>query len=165
MGIDLRWNGRMRLPPQLRVPLRQSRLAAWLVVTITLATAIIIVALPWPAATLRAGLAGLAFWAWDCLCDIAWRSRPRSVVEIALALDRTIVVRFADDTLAAGVVRASSFVSAPLTTIVWKPDRAWRASSLLILPDMLAADDFRRMRVYLRYGRREEVAGAPTSQA
>lgn len=155
----------MRLPPQLRVSLRPSRLAAWLIVTITLATAIIIVALPWPGGTLWAGLAGLAFWAWNGLCDIAWRSRPGSVVEIALALDHTIVVRFADNSLAAGVVCTGSYVNGPLTTIVWKPDRAWRASSLLILPDMLPAEDFRRVRVYLRYGRREEVARPPASQA
>jgi hypothetical protein len=53
-----------------------------------------------------------------------------------------------------------------VTTIVWRPDRAawWvPASSILLLPDMLPADDFRRLRVVLRYGR--PVVGEATSDA
>ena len=41
-----------------------------------------------------------------------------------------------------------------LTTIVWRPDgaRCVRRARSCVLPDMLPADDFRRLRVMLRYG-------------
>ena len=48
-----------------------------------------------------------------------------------------------------------SYVGARLTTIVWRPDGAplvMPVRAIVILPDTLAADDFRRLRVLLRYG-------------
>ena len=52
-----------------------------------------------------------------------------------------------------GVVAGRLYVGAWLTTIVVRPDgKRRRARPLAILPDMLPADDFRRLRVLLRYG-------------
>ncbi len=154
-----------RLPPQLRVSLGPSRLAAVFVVVMAVATGGIVLLLPVPAWAAAAALALLAGWAWRQLRAVAWRSLASSVCEVALTLDRTVVVRRRDGTLVAGVVRDASYVTPSVTTLVWKPDGAWRAHALLVLPDMLPAEDFRRLRVALRYGRREDEAGAPASHA
>jgi hypothetical protein len=82
------------------------------------------------------------------------------VLEIVLSADRLIVVRDGRDQLIAGHVRAATYVGARITTIVWRPDGAWRSRAELILPDMLPAEDFRRLRVQLRYGRDAEDSAA-----
>lgn len=52
----------------------------------------------------------------------------------------------------AGQVRDGSFVAPWLVVVRWRPEGAWRDRSLLVAPDMLAADEFRRLRVLLRWG-------------
>ena len=64
-----------------------------------------------------------------------------------------------------GSIQDDSYVGEHLTTIVWRPDdapRYERARTILILPDMLSPEDFRRLRVLMRYGRavvEEETSG------
>jgi len=50
-----------------------------------------------------------------------------------------------------GVLRDGSFVAPWLTIIRWRPCDAHFDRAILLLPDMLPADDFRRMRVMLRW--------------
>lgn len=50
-------------------------------------------------------------------------------------------------------ILADSYVGPRLTTIVWRPDGARRVKTLVVMADTFAADDFRRLRVALRYGR------------
>ena len=51
-----------------------------------------------------------------------------------------------------GIVQADSYVGALLTTLVVRPDGKRRLRTVAILPDMLPADDFRRLRLLLRLG-------------
>ena len=53
---------------------------------------------------------------------------------------------------ASGSVRDGSFVAPWLAVVRWRPIGAWWDRSLLVAPDMLGADEFRRLRVLLRYG-------------
>jgi hypothetical protein len=62
-------------------------------------------------------------------------------------------------------VRAATYVGAWVTTIVWRPDGARWSRAILVLPDMLPAEDFRRLRVMLRYARSGDAQEAPASQA
>ena len=48
---------------------------------------------------------------------------------------------------------------------MWRPDGARWSRAILIVPDMLPPDDFRRLRVMLRYARSAVVQGAPSSQS
>ena len=50
-----------------------------------------------------------------------------------------------------GRLRDGSFVAPWLVVVRWRPERAWWDRSLLVAPDMLGADDSRRLRVLLRY--------------
>jgi CDP-diglyceride synthetase len=155
----------MRLPPQLRIAIGPSRTARAFVAALAVACAMVVAALPlpwWAVALVLAAVGGWSVVAWH---TFGGRPRPSQPVEISLTADRLIVVRTASGSLQAGFVRDLTYVTASVTAIVWKPDGALRSRAILVLPDMLAADDFRRLRVLLRYGRREEPAGAPTSHA
>lgn len=69
--------------------------------------------------------------------------------------DRRLTVTWRTGATSDGVVLDASYVGWWLTCIVWRPDGApWWLSSrtLLFLPDTLAAEEFRQLRVLLRYG-------------
>ncbi len=70
-----------------------------------------------------------------------------------------------DGRLVAGHVRGSSRVGALVTTIVWRPDGAWRSRAILLVPDALPEDDFRRLRVLLRYARNGPAQSRPHRQS
>jgi hypothetical protein len=155
----------MRLPIQLRVSLRPSRLAVVGIVAIAALAwaAVLVLSVP----TIAHLVTGLALGGWALLaCRLhASRTRADAVVEVMLSTDLVVVVRYADGRLRAGHVRSGTVVHPWFTSIVWRPDGAWRSRTLPLLPDMLDADDFRRLRVMLRYGRSEETAGKPASHA
>jgi hypothetical protein len=155
----------VRVPPPLRVTLGSSRIARAIVVGLAISTAIVSARLPLPAWTTLVAWLALAVWA-----GVRWRSfgtEPQGgrVLDITLSGDRAIETRDASHRRRAGVVRAGTYVAPSLTAIVWKPDDARFSRSILILPDMLGAEDFRLLRVRLRYGRSVETAAAPASQA
>lgn len=155
----------MRWPPPVRVSPAPSIAAATLVALLALATCVIIFALPIDAAI--AGLLAFAVgvWAIDRIHVVALRRGPRAVRRLELRGDLTVVVATGDGTACAGRVHRDSYVGARLSTIVWQPYGRWRRRAILLLPDMLPADDFRRLRVLLRYGRSDVTQGEPASHA
>lgn len=86
-----------------------------------------------------------------------WRCTGRGVPALVhVGHDRRITTSSRDGRSHDGVVLDDSYVGAWVTTIVWRRDGASRlapAESILILPDTLPVDEFRRLRVLLRYGR------------
>jgi len=155
----------MRPPVQLRVFPRPSRVAAVLIVSLAAASFGAVVSLPTPIAVDAIVAAVLFGWAHHQFRLHVTRTSPRAVIEILLSSDAVIVVRRRDGRLMAGHVRSATFVHPWFTSIVWRPDRARWSRSIPLAPDMLGIDDFRRLRVLLRYGRREVTAGSPASQA
>lgn len=155
----------MRLPPPVHVTLSHSRRAAALIVFVALVTAAVIVALPIDPALAALAVVGVTVWAGDRLHVVAWRRGPRAVSALWLTGDRLLVVRMGHGGLVAGHVRSSTYVGARITTLVWRPDGARLSRGLLLLPDMLPDDDFRRLRVLLRYGNSDATQGVPASQA
>jgi hypothetical protein len=155
----------MRSPIQLRVALGPSRIATAALVALALVAAALLLVMPAPAWTDALGALALVGWAAHRIRLHGLRRAPGSIVEVTLADDRTIVVRRRDGQFRTGVVLDGSHVHPAFTSIVWRPDAARLARSIPIVADMLPRDDFRRLRVLLRYGRREDSAGAPTSHA
>ena len=155
----------MRLPVQLRVSPRPSRVATAAVVSLAVAIFGVVLTYPTPAACDLFAAIVLAGWAHRHVRLHGTRTARRAVVEILLSSDAVIVVRRRDGKLIAGHVRSASFVHPWFTSIVWRPDGARWSRTVPLVPDMLDVDDFRRLRVLLRYGRREVEAGAPASQA
>jgi hypothetical protein len=67
-------------------------------------------------------------------------------------IDRRIALVARDGRETCGEIVADSYVGPHVTTIAWRPDGAWRVRSLLVFSDTFGGDDFRRLRVVLRYG-------------
>jgi hypothetical protein len=155
----------MRLPPAVHVSLGPSRRALVWVGGVALLACVAIAMLPFDPVLIAFVTLGIGVWAGDRAHVVALRRGPRATRSLWLSGDRMIVVRNGAGQLTAGCVRTSTYVGARLTTIVWRPDGARRSRAEVILPDMLPANDFRRLRVLLRYGRSDDTQGAPASQA
>jgi hypothetical protein len=155
----------MRMPPPVHVVLAPSRIAGAGIGVLAAATIALTIALPLQTLLQVAMIAAVVAWAgWSFHADALHRGRF-AVTEVRLAPDLILVACMGDGRLVAGRVRASTYVGAWVTTIVWRPD-GWRWScSILVLPDMLPAEDFRRLRVMLRYARSCETQDLPANQA
>ena len=155
----------MRMPPSVHVVLSPSRIAGTGIGLLAVATIALTIALPLQPLPQIAMIAAVVAWAgWSFHVDALHRGRF-AVTEVRLAPDLILVACMGDGRLVAGHVRAATYVGAWITTIVWRPDgRRW-SRAILVLPDMLPAEDFRRLRVMLRYARSGEAQEAPASQA
>jgi hypothetical protein len=73
---------------------------------------------------------------------------------VAIALDREHRLALTDCSgrRVDGTLHPSTYVGARLTTVVWRPNGSRRTRALALLPDMLDAEDFRRLRVLMRAG-------------
>jgi hypothetical protein len=155
----------MRLPPILHVSLGPSRLAGAAIGAMTLATLVVALQLPLPPWQHAAVCAIVLASAWVAFERLAVRATPDAIVQLRLAPNLLIVVTRGDGRMVGGHVRSSTCVSAVLTSIVWRPDGARWSRAILVVPDMLPADDFRRLRVMLRYARSGLTHEAPANQS
>jgi hypothetical protein len=143
----------MKPPPPLCLAPRRSRIAVATILASYAATAALLLALPLPAVASRGGAVAIAIAG-------AWAMRRavcRAPVLLRVGVDRRIAVTLRGGQAREGDILADSYVGHHLTTIVWRPDAARCARAIVVTADMFAADDFRRLRVALRYGR---AAGA-----
>jgi hypothetical protein len=145
--------GAMKPSPRLRLEPRPSRIGCAFVATACAMTAILLGLLPLPmTAAVPATVTVLVV-----LVSGLWRCTGRGVPALLhVGIDRGMTVTGRDGRSRAGVILDNSYVGAWLTTIVWRADgiRWWRpARTIVVLPDTLPEDEFRRLRVVLRYGR------------
>jgi hypothetical protein len=143
----------MKPPRRLRLEPRPSRIGCAAIVSACALTSILLGTLSLPLTALVPG-AGLVL---VVLVRGLWRCRGRGVPALLhVGTDRRITVTDRDGHSRAGVILEDSYVGAWLTTIVWRSDATpwWRpARTIVVLPDTLPEDEFRRLRVVLRYGR------------
>jgi hypothetical protein len=118
------------------------------------ATAALLQLLPLPAVARIGGAAGIGV---ACVWTLRRAVSRGAPVLLRVGVDRRIAVTTRDGRTSDGDILADSYVGHRLTTIVWRPDGARRARTFMVMTDTFAADDFRRLRVALRYGR---AAGA-----
>ena len=155
----------MQWPPSVRVAIGSSRTAFALIALLAIGTCAVIATLPFEPAALALASFAVVVWAIDRIYVIAFRLGPRAVRQFELRGDLTVVIVTGDGNACAGRVHHESYVGSRLTTLVWRPFGRWRSRTILILPDMLPPQDFRRLRVLLRYGRSEATQGDSASQA
>lgn len=127
-----------------RVRFARSRIAAAALLLAVIATLSLVVATP-----LQAGVR-ILMGTWVLCCAIDALARIRSVRRVSMSRSGEMAVEIAG-AWQAGVVRDGSFVAPFLTIIRWRPDGARFDRTILVLPDMLAADSFRALRVLLRW--------------
>ena len=139
--------------PRLRLALRPSRIGCAWVTSLCVLSAGLLVAVPLPLTALVFSAIAVA----GVLVSGLWRCTGRGVPALMhVGHDRRITVTDYDGRSRAGTILDDTFVGASITTIVWRCDGLawWRpAPAIIVLPDMLSSDEFRRLRVALRYGR------------
>lgn len=155
----------MNKAPPVHIVLRGSRIAVAAIVLVATSTLAVILTLPFPPWVFGLALIALAGWAAHRIRNVGLRRDGRSVAAVRLDNDRAIEIESVDGTRVRGSLRDISYVGARWTTLVWRVEGERRSRSLLILPDMLPAEDFRRLRVLMRYGRSDVTGGAPASHA
>jgi hypothetical protein len=143
----------MKPPPRLRLEPRPSRIACAAIAAGCAAMAALVASLPlepWMSAGALLAILGVAVRG-------LWLCSGRGVPALLhVGHDRRLTASTRDSRTLDGSILDDSYVGARVTTIVWRPDRAaWfaPARTILVLPDTLPAQDFRRLRVLLRYGR------------
>lgn len=154
----------MKSHRRLRIEPRPSRIACAAILVVCSATAALIAVLRMPvAATL--GCAAIVV---VVLVYSLWRCTGRGLPALLhVGIDRRVAVTDRSGRSLEGAILDASYVGSTLTTLVWRADgdRWWRpARTMLFLTDSLPPDEFRRLRVVLRYGRSPgEAVEAATS--
>ena len=153
----------MQRPAPVVVAVSPSRIVlAW---TLALAIATFVVTLTLPFAWWIHVVDAVAFASWARWKLVELRRGRHAVCSLRIGGDRRISLTRADGRSMHGRLLPSTYVGARLTTLVWRPDGRQLAHAESLLPDMLSADDFRRLRILLRYGRSEASQRAPPSHA
>ena len=142
----------MKTAASLSIDLGASRLAAALIFVAIVATAALVAWLP-GSPWLR-GAAVIALGVYGMLLERTWalRSTRSAIVALILRPDLTVTLVDVSGRRFEGAVLDDSFVAALLTTLVVSVPPARWPRTIAILPDMLPAEAFRRLRVQLRLG-------------
>lgn len=89
--------------------------------------------------------------------------QPDAVVHLCLHPESGLLVRQRDGQECQALVQADSFVAAWLTVLNLRSVESGQRYTLLLLPDNVAADGFRQLRVWLRWRREMSVADRQAS--
>ncbi len=143
----------MNQPAALQIEFRPSLVAGLLTLALVVATSALVAWLP--AEPWQRLLAVSLLGVYGVAVVRAWaeRSTRRAIVAIAVGADRHIAVVERSGRRVEGEVQDDSYVGFAITTIVWRGAGARYSRTIAILPDMLSAEDFRRLRVLLRLGK------------
>jgi toxin CptA len=81
----------------------------------------------------------------------AWRLAPSAVISLELDDECPVVFQLRDGRELEGELLGSSFVAPWLTVLNLRPAGRWRACHVVILPDAVDREAFRKLRVLLRW--------------
>src|SRR5438046_1813030 len=110
----------MRLPPSVHVILGPSRVVGAAIGVVALATLAIVFLLPMDAWQQALAVLAVVVWAAVTFWVVALGRGRFAITELRLAPDLVLVVHMGGGRLVAGHVRSSTYVSACVTTIVWR---------------------------------------------
>ena len=136
----------------LRISLGPSRAASALICASCLSTAALVAWLPGPPALRGALVIVIATYAIVTMRHWATRSASRAIIGIEVDLDRSVCLTERAGRRVEGILQPDTYVGALVTTVVMRPEGKRRLRSTAILKDMLPAEDFRRLRLLLRFG-------------
>lgn len=86
----------------------------------------------------------------EALFRVAWHRGPFAATGLLLDSEGAIQVRDARGRWRPGRLRPGAFVAPWLTIVRWRTEGGWLDRTVLVLPDMLSAEPYRRLRVWLR---------------
>jgi len=132
--------------------LAPSRAAVWIVGAMALTALAVLAATP-GAMWLRVLVATwVVCAAIEWLHSVALHRGPRGVRGVVVAMTGEIRLRSGLGEWRNGTLRPGSFVAPWLTILRWRAPGHRIDRTIVILPDMVPAEDFRRLRVMLRWG-------------
>jgi membrane-bound toxin of toxin-antitoxin system len=134
-----------------RIELQYSRVGLAIVFAMALATAALLFALPLAAALRLALLAWIAALTLEALDRVVLLRGVRAARSLRVQRDGAIEVESPSGVRTAGTLRPGSFVAPWLAVVRWLPENSRWDRTVLLLPDMAPAGDFRRLRVLLRW--------------
>jgi hypothetical protein len=143
----------MKVPRTLHVTLRPSRIAVLAFGGAASATVLLLAWLPLPSEWRAASLGVVAAYAASTLARLSHRDASRAVVALEIGDDLRGAMIEVSGRRIEGTVLGATYVGARLASIVLRPDGARWSRSVAVFPDMLAEEDFRRLRVMLRLAR------------
>ena len=156
----------MQKAPPIRISLGPSLIACVAQSCVAVGTVAVLSTLPLHPALLAVGFVALAAWVAHRIWSVGLKRGRSTIRELRVHDDRTVVATSVSGERFAGHVQDASYVGAYVTTLVLRVKGSRCARSVLILPDMLPAEDFRRLRVLLRYARNADADDPePVSQA
>jgi membrane-bound toxin of toxin-antitoxin system len=147
----------MKIPPRLSVEMRPSRVALAAIAAACLVTSALVLSVALPFSVTVGLICTVVAAGVVALRTIAGGASP---ARIGAGIDRRIVVTTRAGRVRAGDILGDTFVAARLATIVWRPEGTRLARTLLVAADALPREEFRRLRVVLRYSRAPPALGA-----
>ena len=96
-------------------------------------------------------IAGVAAWCGGVLILDVRHGRAQDGALLVIGIDRTLKRVDANGAVQSGNLLDRTYVTAFLTTIVWRPAGARCARCIAVWPDAMTAEDRRRLRVWLRF--------------
>jgi hypothetical protein len=138
--------------PALEIGLRRSRWAAAIVAAAAIACVAVAIATGGPPAARVLAATWAACLALEAIHRIALHRGGAGATRIVLRMPRDIEVESGTGAWRAGSIADGCFVAPWLTIVRWRPAGARFDRTIVVLPDMIGADEFRRLRVMLRWG-------------
>lgn len=142
-------------PKPLAVDLRPSRLLAAMLGAAGLAALALLLWLPLAGGMQAAAAVVLCAAVAYAIVHDAWRRLPWSVTALQLTADGSLRCLTRDGRWRDARVLGSSCVTASLTVLNLRLSGRRLPCSAVLLPDSLDAEDYRKLRVWLRWGRRD----------
>jgi toxin CptA len=134
-----------------RIELAASRLGAAAIASMASATLALLCFAPGAPGARILAATWVACAAVHAIHAVALHRGRRGARAVELGGGGAVEVRDAAGAWRAGLLREGSFVAPWLTIIRWRTPGARFDASIVLLPDMLPAEDFRRVRVWLRW--------------
>jgi len=148
--MDTAQSGNKYSEAHVALALAPSRPAACAIAGAAAATLALLAFTPGPAGVRILAATWVACAALEAIHSRALLRGPRAVRSLRLA-GREIEAEDGNGRLRGGELRPGSFVAPWLTVVRWRPRGAWFDRSIALLPGMVDADAFRRLRVILRW--------------
>jgi hypothetical protein len=139
----------MKGPPPLRIELGCSRLAAAFIVAAYLATAALLAFMPGSVLIRAFAVAAIGACCAGSLRG-ALRATPHAIVGVEICADGRVALTERGGARREGRAQPACYVGTWFTTMVVRIDGARWSRAIAILPDMLSAEEMRRLRVMLR---------------
>ena len=122
---------------------------AWIALA-ALATIGLVASMPGALAARIAAMAWIACAALEAIHSRALLRGPHAARHVRIT-GGLVEVEDGEGRVRSGMLRPCSFVAPWLTIVRWRPEGAWRDRTVPLLPGMLDADEFRQLRVVLRF--------------